>query len=639
MPKPGEIIALARAGRLKDALNAWKSLGGHQARNAEFLALGGNLYGRAGDLEQAGRCFKRALAADKRNLAARVGMAQTLRRRHELMGAIEHLRFAARTAPADLAIANHLALCLRDAGRIDEALRFLGPHARRTDHPGTRYNHANLLLAAGRHGQALERFRSLLEDDPGNPSFLNGLGMAAFGDGRLDTAIEAFEKALAADPDAPPALANLARAYQRAGRLAEAEDLLRRLLARRRDAYEPRVQLANLLREQQRTDEALERLQAAIGIDPKRPEAHRDRVAALEEANRLEAAEAALAEARAHHPADPGLELARARLLRRRGKVDEAIGTLAGLRPDEPELERRCQHELALAWDRAGAADSAWKHLAAFNRLSTAEPPKDPFLDGLLARIAKLPWPAGQAAAIAAETTPIFLVGFPRSGTTLLGRILGAHSRLRELEETPYIAALARSLDWPQGEVRDPQALRQRYLERVGDLDGQRLLDRNPLNLAYLPLIRELWPDAPVIFCQRHPGDVCLSCLFQDFQLNWLTRHFRDPADTVSACETLLGRWQAWRGGMDPAPLVIRYEELVANPQAAIGALCESLGIEFEVDMIAARRRAPASKTASYAQVAEPIHKGSVDRWSNYRGCFGTELADRLDRLAGDLGY
>ncbi|MDX1571871.1 MAG: tetratricopeptide repeat protein [Xanthomonadales bacterium] len=630
---PQQIVRLAQAGQTREALSAWSRLSRKRPNDSELLALGGNLHAQSGDLEQAGHCFKEALAADERNVTANTGMGRLLRDSGDFDGAVRHLRAAAQARPDDLGIANLLALCLRDSGRPEEAADFLEPHTR-GGHPGTRYNFANLLLAAGRFDEARGQFQELVGKARANPALLNGLGLAESGLGRLTEAINAFESALAIDSNAAPVLANLARAYEHGGRLDDAANLLRRLVAQQPGAYEPRIQLANVLREQQQTSEAIRLLTAAIAAEPDRVEAYRDRVAALEESNRLDEAESALTEALERHSQDPELLLMSGRLARRRGDHDMALEVLSDLHHEENDFERRRSYELAQACEALGKNEIAWNHVLRFNELTAAAPPSDPHFDALLDRVEEV-----TRAQPAAVPPPVFMVGLPRSGTTLLGRILGAHSEVQELEEQPFLAELARKSGWPGQEPENPAQLRNNYLDRLPDTQERRVVDRNPVNLVYLPLIRTIWPEAPIVFCQRHAGDICVSCLFQDFRINWLTQHFRRPESTVATVERLLARWFTWLPQLDPAPVIVRYEDLVADPDKVVSELCEALDLPFEPGMIGGRTAGKASRTASYAQISEAIHQNSVGRWLDYRDQLPEELAKRIEQLSERLGY
>ncbi|MDX1572329.1 MAG: tetratricopeptide repeat protein, partial [Xanthomonadales bacterium] len=480
MSSPQQVIQLAQAGRIQEALQLWDRLARQRPRDPNLLALGGNLYGQAGNLDAARRCFKKALKSDKRNVQAHMGMGQLLRTRGEHLEAVKHLRMAHQASPADLGVANNLALSLRESGRAAEGVGILKRYVDKTDHPGTRYNYANLLLAAGDAHAARKQFLRLRDAHPDNASALNGLGMAEFGCGNAQAAMEAFEKALELDPQSLPVLANFARACEQVGAFDRAAEGFQKWLELQPEAYEPRVRLANAYGELQRHEDALELLDRAIGQAPDRPEAYRDKSAILEQINRLEEAWATLEQALDRVGSDPVLALMRGRLLRRRKQPEEAIAALEAEHPESPELQRRRAHELALAHDAAGQFDLAWKRVEDFNRLTSTEPPADPFLDSLVERSEAQGLERLKEAPQASEDgtqAPIFVVGLPRSGTTLLGRILGAHSGVHELEESPYLSELARSVDWPVQPLDEAQRaeLRARYFDAF-DAQGKRVV-------------------------------------------------------------------------------------------------------------------------------------------------------------------
>ena len=211
---------------------------------------------------------------------------------------------------------------------------------------------------------------------------------------------------------------------------------------------------------------------------------------------------------------------------------------------------------------------------------------------------------------------PIFLVGFPRSGTTLLDRFLGRHQQLHCLEEKGLLDPLA--------ERNDPDdALREAYWKAVDQYwqptEGMRLVDRMPIAFLHADLIQRLWPGAPMVFLMRHPADVVLSCFMQDFRPNALTVHFDSIESTVSFyCESM-AVWMRARDQYRDAIHEVRYEALVESPEPLLRDLLEWLGLAWTDAVLDHRADNTAAGTASYHQVAEPIYSRAVGRWQRYR--------------------
>lgn len=242
-------------------------------------------------------------------------------------------------------------------------------------------------------------------------------------------------------------------------------------------------------------------------------------------------------------------------------------------------------------------------------------------------------WPQDENAPDAASS-PVFVVGFPRSGTTLLETMLDAHPQLACMDERAY---LQESVDFMEkcglkypdelGKLTPSQcaAMRAIYRERVARHlrwgDGVQLVDKNPLNLIRLPLIRRLYPQARIILALRHPADVVLSNYMQNF---------RSPA-FVAMCETLhstsvgydtaMGFWCDQHAVLGGNVFESRYETLVKDLPGQARRLLEFLGLPWDDALLAPHAHAAARgyiSTPSYTQVMEPVNTRAVERWRPY---------------------
>ncbi|EIL98323.1 sulfotransferase [Rhodanobacter thiooxydans] len=248
--------------------------------------------------------------------------------------------------------------------------------------------------------------------------------------------------------------------------------------------------------------------------------------------------------------------------------------------------------------------------------------------------------------------SPVFVVGFPRSGTTLLEQMLDAHPAFQSMDERAYIHELIEGMElvgqhYPADlatlSQQDVDQLRSVYWRRVaGVLPGlgeRRLVDKNPLNMLCLPMIMRLFPRARIILCLRHPCDVLLSCSMQAF---------RSPAFMV-LCSSLqrlaqgyahaFEQWSRDVEAFAPQVLEWRYESVVGQFDAQVARLGQFLETADASPMTRfaehARRKRFIS-TPSYAQVTEGVHRRAVDRWQHYREQFEPVLPvlqPWLDRL------
>jgi Flp pilus assembly protein TadD len=230
-------------------------------------------------------------------------------------------------------------------------------------------------------------------------------------------------------------------------------------------------------------------------------------------------------------------------------------------------------------------------------------------------------------------TDPVFLVGFPRSGTTLLDQILSSHSRIVVLEEretlrdvlNEYAISDSKLTDFAQADDSVLQEYRQRYWVRVSEFMPSRphdklFVDKLPLNTMMLPLIHRLFPSARIIFAVRDPRDVVLSCFMQSFEPNAAMRQFFSLDSSVRYYTAVMGVGRDALMAIPGYTHQLRYEDLVEDTEEATSRLLRFLGLSWEPTMLeyhknASRRRI---NTPSYHQVAQPVYQSARQRWRNY---------------------
>jgi hypothetical protein len=254
------------------------------------------------------------------------------------------------------------------------------------------------------------------------------------------------------------------------------------------------------------------------------------------------------------------------------------------------------------------------------------------------------------------SAAPIFIVGMPRSGTTLLERMLVSHSRITAGGETIFMplavkeaagsrepglidsgslsVALAAALD------RDPAAIGNRYLERAVAAVGhaERFTDKLPLNFLYIGFIRRALPNARIICLRRAPLDTCLANFRQLFALGFPYYRYalslEDTAEYVALFEDLMAHWDRVFPG---AICQVRYEDLVTEPETALRRVLAALELEFEPAMLEFDRNRTPVATASAVQVRRPVHQDSVNAWRRYADVL-EPARRRLEALGIDPG-
>lgn len=417
------------------------------------------------------------------------------------------------------------------------------------------------------------------------------------------------------------------------------------------------TRLSDFLRARGERDGARDALERAVTERADDPQRHFALAHFLERCNLVDAAGVAAAEGLRLAPRHPELSLVMARVDRRRGRLADALSTLE--RIDVPGLPSRVAR--AITFERGHVrdgledVDGAWADYVAGNALAAAEVRAlriDP--ERFLARAFPDPdeWAPSAAAGPDAGGQPVFLVGFPRSGTTLIEQILDSHPDIHTLSEIPAVQALhddvaARADGQTVLDVSpvDAERLRAQYWHTIGGGPGMStarvVIDKLPLNIVHLPLIHRVFPGARILFAQRHPLDVCLSCFTQDFELNAAMANFTSLEATAQLYARVMAIWQTYATRCAPQVHVIRYERLVTDFESEVRMALDFLGVGWHdgVRDFAAHARARGEiQTPSYHQVVQPLHDRSIGRWRPYaRHLAG--VRDRLVPIAESFGY
>jgi hypothetical protein len=220
---------------------------------------------------------------------------------------------------------------------------------------------------------------------------------------------------------------------------------------------------------------------------------------------------------------------------------------------------------------------------------------------------------------------PVFIVGMPRSGTTLVQQIAASHSLVHGAGELGDIADIAKTfggsdvrsaaLGWDRDSVK---AVAQRHIQRLQALRGNapRVIDKAPSNVHHLGLIALLFPSARVIFCRRDARDTCLSCYFQWFARgNTFSFDLAHCGHEYLATDRLMNHW---RRTLPLAMLDVQYEELVADLEGRSRRLLDFLSLPWEPACLEFHRTETTILTSSSWQVRQPIYQSSVGRWRHY---------------------
>lgn len=608
-PSPGaapdimkEALALHQAGRAAEAEALYRRVLDDRPDDGDALHLLGLLAGQAGDLEKSAGLIERAIAArpDEPQYHANLGTTFAQLRRWQ---------------PAEAAYRRALSL----KPDFVEALYSLGAIVQRQ----------------GRAEEAAGQYRRALEADPRFLPAYNNLGVVLLGLGQAEAAIDTYRKALAIEPDLPDVLVNLGNALRDRDELDEAIDCYRRALDITDRSAQTHYNLGVALKEQGDVEGAIACYRRALEIDPKHAKAHNNLGMALQASGRFEDADASY---RTALEIRPGYAMACKNLV-----------SLGRVEPDDPltgrieallegnELSdgdsRLLHFALGKCFDDTGDYDRAFRHYQAANDIHETRRPFDPgvftaITDRLIETFGQTFFEAKAGFGSESER-PVFIVGMPRSGTTLIEQILASHGQVHgagELSNFNRMAAdlpalLGAGLSYPDCAAaidrERARGLAQGYLDHLARIGGDatRVTDKMPRNFRHLGLIALLLPRARVIHCRRESMDVCLSCYAQDFLAQPFSHDLGHIGLYYREYERLMAHWRA----VLPLPVLeVRYEALVSDPEGVSRGMIEFCGLDWDPACLDFHRTQRPILTASLWQARQPLYDSAIGRWKNY---------------------
>lgn len=621
--------------------------------DADNLARRAIELARKGDSAAALEAALGALARSPKDLGLRIFTAMLLAREMRLEEALAQFTEASRLSPAELLPRLESARILIGLDHIDEAERKL---AAIPDGTEKRRIMAQLDRRRGRFDLAAKHYRSAVQARADDHESWGHLGVCLLAMNQPVDAAEALATSLRLRRDQQMFREKWADAEVAAGRADEAIRRVAAFAAEHPNDALSQVTLARLHALADRPAEARLATDEALRRQPDHVPAWLLRAEQDEAENRIEDLQRSLARLAQLRVQDPRTALLQARLAYRQGDLEEALKTIEEI-PAGADPGGRA-HLLGLISDRMNDADGAFAAFEAMNReaaMETADTRRvaKRFRDTIAerSRLASRPWIRSwrRPKDPPARPAPVFMIGFPRSGTTLLDTLLMGHPQVAIAEEKPMLARVseaaggyARLADLETDEIETLRALYFAQAEiHVGRLAGKLLVDKLPLGTIEIPLIHRIFPDARFIFVQRHPCDVVLSGFMTRFQPVDGMTNFLDLEDTARLYDRVLNFWLHCRAVLPLVVHLVRYERLVEDVEAEMRPLASFLNLPWTDRMLDHRATAKARghvATPSYAQITESINDRSIGRWERYRAQMEPVLPI-LKPWADVLGY
>lgn len=497
------------------------------------------------------------------------------------------------------------------------------------------YEQAMMLRTSGRSAEAKKIYEEILRIWPNEGRAMSGLGYCLTLLGQRERGLEQARRAVELEPDGVIAIMELALMLLNSGEIEESLKWARRAVNLGPQGAQAYTIIANCYERTHRIAEGLE-------------------------ANRL---------AQMANPQNRWLKLQEAKLTARNGELERATKKLRKIVGEpglQPELRAQAFGELGRVQDKLRNYDQAYEAFVQCGLVTSQTSNAQRFklehrpsiiysyIQGLTEERLKK-WKADDLKDH--SWAPVFLVGFPRSGTTMTEQILAAHSHVMTLSEESYLDDVR--LEWARivgakpdlGQMVDQLnieiilRLRKIYREKVQadnkiPADSKIIIDKLPLNIINIGLINLLFPESKIIVALRDPRDCSLSCFMQEFELNSAMIHFLSLDRAVRFYTQVMGAWLHFRNLITLPYITVRYEDTVQNLEFQAKKLVDFLGLDWEPEVLQFHRVAAERviNTPSYVAVTEPVHTRAIGRWKNYHKPFAP-LLPMLEPFVREFGY
>jgi tetratricopeptide (TPR) repeat protein len=524
-------------------------------------------------------------------------------------------------------------------------------------------NLGNVYKQKGDLTKSLNAYYKSLTLDPKDTNTWFHLGLAHSSQGDLEKAEDSYQNGLRNQPSHLGCLINLGVLISGKGRLNEALDYLNKGLAL--SPQDPNIHnnIAITLKRAKNADLADEHFRKALAVAPNRVDIILNRCELLEQHNRLDTLDQFLDVVSERNITAPDLSYFHALNSFRQNDIATSQAWLDQISPDDISPSRVLAfYELrGKCFDYSGASKDAMEMFDAMNALSRAGHKAmikkgDDYLARAVARAKDITslnttqkW---TNTAKDTDSQPIFIVGFIRSGTTLLDTILSGHPDLHVVEEKGFVEAMRDQIGIdktiPFIEELDQQtvtSLKDTYEEGIAlytpNPKPRAMIDRLPLNLVEVPLIARVFPKARFIFCLRHPMDTVLSGYMQNFRLNAAMAAMTQIKTAAALYDATMTIWQNSVDRYQLDHITITYEDLVEDREPVLRSLLSYLDLPWHDGVLEHWKSAEAKEviaTPSYRQVVQPIYTIAIDRWRRYQP-FLKDAEDLLAPWVEAFGY
>lgn len=627
-----QIAQLIQMGQLDTAEKTLKYYCSQNKQDAKAWSLLSTVLGRQGKPEELLKAADQALVIDPNEIDAIVNSANAYGMQQNLKASTDYFNRALLLKPNEPSIQTNLAAAFLNCGEAESAITTLNTTLHHSPDFYPALATLGSLLYERQQFQAAEHHLKkahLLNE--GDVSITARLALSIAKQNRLDEARPLLEAAIQNDPDNTELLYTLSISYISFGQTQKAIESLEH--ARTINPNNPRIlcALANTFSYVPDLDKSLALYNSALEIDNTALPALEGKAEILRRLGKLGDCYDIIKPFLRTNIASAGIANVYASICHKYGHLEEAITLLKRVLSDPATHHYQAisaHFSLGKLLDSASRFDEAFSHYSKANSSLNYQYQKgadNEFVTSLLSFFNESRYQSLQRSNCE-SARPIFIVGMPRSGTTLLEQILDRHTDICGGGELPDIGKIINefctSSKYPENlsHLNSIQldSIATRYLRSLHaiDKDHKHVTDKMPVNHRHLPLISLLFPNAKIIHCTRNRMDCCLSNYFQQFSSSypWSTS-LSDVAHYHSLYERCMNHWSRTLG---LHIYEIAYEEVISSPEATIRSLLSHLGLEWQKECLNHHESTRQVATASIDQVKEPIYQRSVNRWKHY---------------------
>tara|TARA_B100000579_G_scaffold304018_1_gene253857 strand:+ start:1826 stop:3421 length:1596 start_codon:yes stop_codon:yes gene_type:complete len=512
--------------------------------------------------------------------------------------------------------------------------------------------------------KAKKLFEEVISLNPNLPAVYNILGNIELNSGNITRSVELFQKAVKLNPNFSGALCNLGLAFKRLKNEKIAIENYLKAIDTDPKNYIAYFNLGNLYKEKNDLDNAEKFLAKAIDIMPKMLEAYNNLFELYDKSNQLDKLNNFLKNTKANLGDISLVKYFSGIYEYRKKNYLKAIDILESTELNYKDFNRNAikSEILAHSYDSIEKYDIAYKYFIASNNIFKdvygKEIDKNKYINHVKKRVnffSKKKFKIQNFFKINKKISdPVFLIGFPRSGTTLLDSILRSHNSIEVLEEKPLVENFIKDLEnkinnnFFKLENIDENfffQMRNSYFNhrnKYTRFDRDKIyIDKLPLNIVHIAEIFSFFPNSKFILALRNPYDVVLSCFMQYFGANSAMLNFTSLKDTAKLYDLVMSLWLAYFEKLPIKVHIIKYEQIVQNFDKSISELLSFLELEWSENVKEFYKTAEKRgiiNTPSYRQINQPLYKKSIGRWKNYKDEF-SEVKNILDKWTQIFNY